>query len=162
MRTRCTWISAAFVITAGATTGDSMLLARTRADVMFADQSPEGPQSPSPQISIINIERAYGTLEFRGHVERVDLGEEYEFRTHIAITFRPSERVNRTPVADLRVCQLVATVVREPGLPVEVLHRETQTIAVLLSEDGETKPMPDLVFRCPSWSRGKRLTWAWV
>jgi len=106
-------------------------------------------QEPSSKPVTIDIDCAYGTLGFRGTVERIDLGQEYEFRTHIAITFRPSERTNRTPVADLRLCELVATVPGEPGTRASVLSRETQAIAVVLREDGETKPMPDLTFRLP-------------
>ncbi len=97
--------------------------------------------------------QAYGTLEFQGHVERIDLGDSYEFRPRIDITFRPGEVrngyivTNRTPVADLRWCVLVATQFRKGDKQHQVLYRERLPIAIRLSKDGETKPLPDLSFR---------------
>lgn len=95
----------------------------------------------------IDVDRAYGTLAFHGVVERTDTGEDYEYRVRLAITFRPNERTNHVPVANLIVCELVATVPRERPQPAERLFRERRAISVVLSDDGDTKPMPELTFR---------------
>ncbi len=106
------------------------------------------PQSLSRPV-VFNVNRAYGSLAFRGVVERIDLGEEYESRPHIAITFRPNERPNPTPVANLQMCVLVATMPGEGEGRVTLLSRETEPIAVVLTADRESKSMPEVTFRLP-------------
>ena len=102
--------------------------------------------SSTPRITA--IEKSYGTLEFRGVVERTETAEDYEFRTRLAVTFHPAEQINRVAVAQLQVVQLIATRMygRERA---EVLHRDAQPIDVVLIDEGETKSLPELVFRLP-------------
>ena len=108
---------------------------------------PKALRNPSRSMTTINVNHAYQSLQFRGRVQRVDLGSEYEFRSHIAVTFRPTAD---HPVADLRMCQLGVTQFRTSSRQRHVvLHRETQSIAVLLKKAGERKRLPDLVFRLP-------------
>ncbi len=47
------------------------------------------------------------------------------------------------------MCELRATVPNPDGGKATVLSRQTESIAVLLSADGETKPMPEETFRLP-------------
>jgi hypothetical protein len=107
-------------------------------------------QTPAPSSGprIIAIEKSYGTLEFRGVVERTETADDYEFRTRLAVTFHPAETINSVAVAQLQVAQLVATRMygRERA---EVLHRDTHPIDVVLIDEGETKSLPELVFRLP-------------
>ena len=107
-------------------------------------------QTPAPSSAprIIAIEKSYGTLEFRGLVERAETADDYEFRTRLAVTFHPAEKINSVAVAQLQVAQLVATRMygRERA---EVLHRDTHPIDVVLIDEGETKSLPELVFRLP-------------
>jgi hypothetical protein len=111
---------------------------------------PDGWQDHPPKQSVIQVDRAYGTLEFRGHIERLDIGDEYEFRPHLSVTYRANASVNRpsASVIDLTICQLAATIPR-PGRPADVVHRDVQSISVLLTADGETRPLPELLFRLP-------------
>jgi hypothetical protein len=107
----------------------------------------------------------YGTLEFQGHVERIDLGDSYEFRPRIDITFRPGEVrngyivTNRTSVADLRSCLLVATLFLENEKRHQVLYRERLPIRIRLSKDGETQRLPSLSFRLAKsvWDRASHV-----
>ena len=102
--------------------------------------------SSAPRI--IAIEKSHGTLEFRGLVERSETADDYEFRTRLAVTFHPGENVNRVAVAQLKVIQLVAT--RMFGTArAELLHRDAQPIDVVLIDEGETKSLPEMVFRLP-------------
>ena len=102
--------------------------------------------SSAPRI--IAIEKSYGTLEFRGLVERSETADDYEFRTRLAVTFHPAEKINRVAVAQLQVVQLIAT--RMFGTArAEVVHRDPQPIDVVLIDEGETKSLPELVFRLP-------------
>ena len=101
--------------------------------------------SPRPR-STVPINVAYGSLAFEGTVERIDLGSEYEFRPHIQVTFRADEEVNQVPRAALSGLMLVATIPRE-GQPAQMLHREIRPISVVLSRDGESRRLPDFVFR---------------
>ena len=104
----------------------------------------------APQKSAsLEIDGDYGTLAFRGTVERIDMGDEYEFRPHIEITFKRVDDVNPTTFADLRLCALVATIPNDsdPSQPAKVLYRQSKEIAVMLSEEGDTKRLPDLSFR---------------
>jgi hypothetical protein len=81
-------------------------------------------------------------------VERSETADEYEFRARLAVTFHPAEKINRVPVAQLRLMQLVAT--RLAGTAkAEVLHRDVQPIDVVLTDEGETRSLPELVFRLP-------------
>ncbi len=115
----------------------------------LAPRAAQAPR-PSPSRSVVfGVDHVYGTLAFKGAIERADLGEEYEYRPHIAITFRPNERTNRVPVANLAMCQLVATIPNPEGGRATVLSRQTEAAAVLLSVDGETKPLPEVTFRLP-------------
>jgi len=56
--------------------------------------------------------------------------------------------VNRTEVADLRLCQLVATITH-PGQRADIVHRDVQAMSVMLTADGESRPLPELSFRLP-------------
>ena len=105
-----------------------------------------------PDTVVFAVDAAYGTLAFRGTVERVDVGDAYEYRPHIAITFRPNERpnqTNQTPIANLTMCVLSATIREEGNERPTVLSRQTEAITVLLSEYNETKLMPEVTFRLP-------------
>ncbi len=107
------------------------------------------PIQPPEKPVVFNVDGNYGTLGFKGTVERFDLGGEYEYRPHISITFLPNEQTNRTPIANLVMVRLVAT---KPGPERDraiLLSSESESIAVFLSQDGETKTMPDVVFRLP-------------
>lgn len=111
----------------------------------------EPPQAQPAPTRVFNVDRTYGTLEFRGQIERFDAGDDYEFRPHLTATFRPNATVNRPQIpgaVDLRLWQLVATITY-PGERADILHRDVQAISVLLSDDGETHPLPDLLFRLP-------------
>jgi len=98
---------------------------------------------------VIPIDRTYGTLQFTGSVERIDRGDEYEFRTAIDATFLPEAEVNRVPAARLERYFLAATAESEAGQPSRSLYRDDETINVLLGEDGETTRLPAISFRIP-------------
>ena len=107
-------------------------------------QTPASSSAPR----IIAVEQSYGTLEFRGLVERSETADDYEFRTRLGVTFHPGESINRVTVAQLKVVQLVAT--RKYGTArAELLHRDAQPIDVVLSDEGETRSLPEMVFRLP-------------
>jgi hypothetical protein len=104
-----------------------------------------------PATRVINVGRAYGTLEFRGQIERLENGDEYEFRPRITVTFRADAAENRPDIPgliELRLSQLVATIAR-PGERADILHRDVQAISVVLSGDGDAEMLPALLFRLP-------------
>ena len=101
---------------------------------------------PTP-INSFNVDTSYGTLSFRGSVDRVDRGREYEYLTHIDVTFHPDRTVNRTPVVNLIACRFVASVPGDDKGPWQMLHEETRPISVYLSRDGQTAHLPELRFR---------------
>ena len=110
---------------------------------------PEGSTNLGSPTSSFEINASYGTLSFRGMVDRTDLGHEYEFQTHIEITFHPGERVNHTPVADLQDCRLVASVPQDSIGPWKVLYQESHSIRVRLTQEGQMAHLPILTFRLP-------------
>lgn len=108
---------------------------------------------PEPGTSISRIPRdtftvdaSYGTLSFQGMIERVDRGNEYEYRPHIDVTFHPDRPVNRVPVADLVGYRLVATVPPNDSGPWQLLHEETHPIIIRLTRAGETAHLPETSF----------------
>ncbi len=97
----------------------------------------------------IAVDVSYGTLSFRGKVDRAESGSEFEYRTHIDVTFHPDQRLNHTLVVDLRECRFVASVPGDDNGPWKMLHQESRPIVVHLTEDGQTAHLPDLTFRLP-------------
>lgn len=103
-------------------------------------------------IKTFDVASQYGTLAFRGQVERMDMGDRYKYKVRMAVVFAPGEtlngytRTNRTEVADLRACRLVATSVPGDNQPVQVLYEEVHPIAIRLGEFGQQAVLPDLEF----------------
>jgi hypothetical protein len=105
---------------------------------------------------IFDVDNEYGTLSFKGRIERTDLGDKYKYRIQIAVVFLPGETThdgytmtNRTKIADLKTCELVATSFVEDGKPYKIIQREWQPIAVRLEKDAEVGTLPDLEFLMP-------------
>ncbi len=148
------WIFSAFLSVSGLIPNLWGGTGTDSAQASVASSPTQDKRSESPAgVTTLEVRTEYGTLAFRGHVERKDLGDSYEFRPRIDITFRPAEFrngyivTNRTPFADLRWCSLVATIYRQGDKRAQVLYRERLPITILLVKDGETKPLPDLKFR---------------
>ena len=79
----------------------------------------------SPAAKTFAIDTQYGTLSFRGSVDRVDNGLKYVIHTRLSLTFDKTQGVNRTDRIDLATLALVAT--RKTGTKnssTEVLYRE--------------------------------------
>lgn len=125
------------------------LAAPAMTDELAASLSSRPPQQPSSR-KVFDVDRAYGTLEFRGQIERLDAGDEYQFRPRLSVAFRAGATVNRTPTStiDLTLFQLVATIPRA-NRPAEITHRDVQPISILLTQDGESIALPELLFRVP-------------
>ena len=104
------------------------------------------PEAVATPIDSIAVDASYGTLSFRGRVDRLDRGSEFEYRTHIDVTFHPAERVNRTPVVDLRECRFVASIPSDDNGPWKMLHEESRPVSVHLAQDGEVAHLPDFTF----------------
>src|SRR5436305_5520 len=51
----------------------------------------------------------YGSLEFDGAIQRVDMGTEWEFRIRLFATFHANTRPNQTDKVDLAILRLVGT-----------------------------------------------------
>jgi len=107
-------------------------------------------------FKVFDVDCDYGTLAFKGRVERTDLGDQYKYRIQIAIAFLPGEidakgytMTNRTKVADLKTCELVATEFVEQGKPYKLIQREWRPISIRLTESGELGVLPDLEFFMP-------------
>lgn len=107
-------------------------------------------------VRVYDVDHDYGTLAFKGRIERTDLGDRYKYFIQIAVVFLPGELThdgytvtNRTRVADLRFCDLVATQKVEENKPYALLHREYHPIAIRLTESGEVGTLPDLEFLMP-------------
>jgi hypothetical protein len=107
-------------------------------------------------VRVYDVDHDYGTLAFKGRIERTDLGDRYKYFIQIAVVFLPGELThdgytvtNRTKVADLKFCDLVATQKVEENKPYKLLHREYHPIAVRLTESGEVGTLPDLEFLMP-------------
>jgi hypothetical protein len=106
--------------------------------------------SSAPKI--YDVDCNYGTLSFKGRIERAEKGGQYKFRVQIAAVFFPGEtqdghtRTNRTKIADLKSCELVATIVTGDDQPVQMLYREAHPIAIRLTESDEVGVLPDLEF----------------
>ena len=102
-------------------------------------------------FKVFDVDCDYGTLAFKGRIERTDLGEKFRYRIQVATVFLPGETTpdgytmtNRTKVADLKICELVATSFVEEGKPYKMIQREYKPIAVRLTEYGEVGTLPDL------------------
>ena len=116
-----------------------------------------GSRAPSPEpnrnvgidtdIRSFQVDTGYGTLSFRGRIDRSDRGTVYVYTVHLDVTFHPGARFNRTAVADLRECRLVATVPRDGGGPWDALADESRPISVRLVQDGQAAQLPELTFR---------------
>jgi hypothetical protein len=116
----------------------------------------DAPPNDTGAVKIFDVDRDYGTLAFKGRIERTDIGDKYKYRVQIAVVFLPGEfthdgytMTNRTKVADLKFCDLVATAFVEEGKPYKLLHREYHPIALRLTESGEVGTLPDLEFLMP-------------
>ena len=105
------------------------------------------PSSEPAPARTFDVNASYGTLSFRGTIDRVDRGNEFEYRTHIDITFHPGRTVNLVPAANLIACRFVASVPSGGGGPWQILHEETRPISISLSHDGQTAHLPDVRFR---------------
>jgi hypothetical protein len=103
-------------------------------------------------VKTFDINTEYGTLAFRGAVERTESQDEYEFLARIELTFihgfarEGGVPVNRTEIVDLRSCDLVATIWSGKKEPAEVLYREAYPVKVHLAKYGESARLPDLRF----------------
>jgi hypothetical protein len=105
---------------------------------------------PEPvPLGIVPVDVAYGSLKFTGSIDLFERGEDLEYRARLDATFRSGAEVNRVDTADLTRYFLVATAPGEPGTPSDELSREEESIAVTLTEDGETAPLPEHTFRIP-------------
>lgn len=113
----------------------------------FRPSSAQTPRLVTTALEPVAIDASYGTLTFHGTVARADNGSEFEYRTHIDVTFHPNERVNRTPVVDLREWRFVATVPGEANGPWKALYEDSSPITVRLTRDGESAHLPDITFR---------------
>ena len=107
-------------------------------------------------FKVFDVDNEYGTLSFKGRVERTDLGDKYKYRIQIAVVFLPGEithdgytMTNRTKVADLKVCELVATSFVEEGKPYKLIHRGWQPIELRLEESGQVGTLPDMELLMP-------------
>ncbi len=114
----------------------------------------------SGRVTIFPVKTEYGTLGFRGQIERTDLGDRYKYRIQVATAFLPGEKkpdgslvINRTKIADLTQCELVASERVATWYDgnyrrsqVQVLYREVHPIAVRLTEFGDVALLPDLEF----------------
>lgn len=98
---------------------------------------------------VLEVAGSHGTLEFRGAVERLDLGHELEFRPRIEATFVPDAEVNRTSVIELSRYSLTAISPEAGAQGVEVLYRDDQPIELRLTSPGETGPLPEVRLRVP-------------
>jgi hypothetical protein len=108
------------------------------------------------EFKVFDVDCDYGTLSFKGRVERTDIGDQYKYRVQIAVAFLPGEftpdgytMTNRTKVADLKFCDLVATSFVEEAKPYKLLARDYRPIALRLTESGEVGTLPDLEFLMP-------------
>lgn len=117
---------------------------------------PNAQKSEPGDFKIYDVDCDYGTLAFKGRVERADLGDQYLYGIQIAVVFLPGELThdgytvtNRTKVADLKFCEMVATLKVEEGKPYKLLHREYHRIELRLTEDGEVGVLPELEFLMP-------------
>lgn len=106
-----------------------------------------GPEPVS--LGVVPVDAAYGSLEFGGSIDLFERGEDLEYRARLEATFRPGAEVNRVQAAGLTRYFLVATAPGAPGTPSVELSRDEESIAVTLSEDGETTPLPEHTFRIP-------------
>ena len=118
--------------------------------------APKTRAKSSDTLKIFDVDNEYGTLSFKGRIERTDLGDKYKYRIQIAVVFLPGETThdgytmtNRTKIADLKTCELVATSFVEDGKPYKIIHRERQQIAIRLEEYAEVGTLPDLEFLMP-------------
>lgn len=107
-------------------------------------------------LKVFDVDNEYGTLSFKGRIERTDLGDKYKYRIQIAVVFLPGETThdgstmtNRTKIADLKTCELVATSFVEEGKPYKMIQREWQPIAIRLEKYAEVGTLPDLEFLMP-------------
>jgi hypothetical protein len=93
------------------------------------------------------IDTRYGTLSFRGTVDKVDNGSKYVIHTRVSLTFDKTQGVNRADRIDLTTLALVAT--RKTGTknsPTEVLYRSAQTISAQFTKQGDALDLPELEF----------------
>jgi hypothetical protein len=107
-------------------------------------------------FKLFDVDCDYGTLAFKGRIERTDMGEKFRYRIQIATVFLPGETTpdgytmtNRTKVADLKICELVATSFVEEGKPYKLIQREWKPIAIRLTEYGEVGTLPEMEFFMP-------------
>jgi len=105
------------------------------------------PQEVAIPMDSVMVDASYGTLSFRGKVDRTDRGNALEYRIHIDVTFHPRGSVNRTAVVDLQECRFVASVPGDHNGPWKVLHEESRPVSIHLTQDGETAHLPDLTYR---------------
>jgi hypothetical protein len=115
-----------------------------------------GQKNDANPFKVFDVDCDYGTLAFKGRIERTDMGEKFKYRIQLATVFLPGETTpdgytmtNRTKVADLKVCELVATSFVEEGKPYKLIQREWKPIAIRLTEYGEVGTLPDLEFILP-------------
>jgi hypothetical protein len=104
----------------------------------------------TPDVTVLTFRQIpYGSLEFDGNVERVDFGDECEYRVTLDVTFHANAKVNKVSSAQLRWVQLLAVdrSPTEPGGPKPRAIFLREPIYVTLTRDGERQPIRPVTFR---------------
>jgi hypothetical protein len=108
-------------------------------------------EEPSVGVTVFTFSNArYGSLEFDGSIERVDFGEEWEFRAHINVTFHANTKPNLVESVDLTGLQFVVMGRPDgPTSPWSPVIKRIEPVALHLSIDGERGSLRDVAFRVP-------------
>lgn len=110
-------------------------------------------EAPSPEVVVFHISNSrFGSLEFDGAIERLDMGTDWEFRTRsLFATFHAKTKPNQTDRVELTAFRFVASNPRpdRPNGPADVIFEHSEAVAVHIDADGDRKAIPDVAFRVP-------------
>ena len=101
----------------------------------------------APAPTVVKVDTEYGTLRFRGTIDRTDVGVAWEFRPHLVLTFQKDDKLNTVAHIDLQSSFVVASLRRPGDQRAKVLFRDEKPTRLSFGEFGQTQRLPDVVFR---------------
>jgi hypothetical protein len=92
------------------------------------------------------VDTSFGTLRFLGQVVQFELGDRYQYKAQLRLTFDRFARTNSTSSIHLTTARFVATIAGDPREQARLVYEQSQPISADFTADGDTRQLPELTF----------------